>query len=59
MSDSCRKPTSKFQNADLSMGNLNKDLIMTDVTIVYWRDMPAQVIVEKAAVGQTPPARTF
>jgi hypothetical protein len=33
------------------MGNLNKDSIMTDVTIVYWRDMPAQVIVGKGRRG--------
>jgi hypothetical protein len=51
MSDSCRKPTSKFSNADLSMGKLNKDSMMTDVTIVYWRDMPAQVIVGKGRRG--------
>jgi hypothetical protein len=51
MYDSCRKPTSKFQNADLSMGNLKKDSTMTDVTIVYWRDMPAQVIVGKGRRG--------
>ena len=32
---------------------------MTDVTIVYWRDMPAQVIVGKGRRGVKRPARTF
>lgn len=37
---------------DLSIGDASKGMAqMADVTIVYWRDMPAQIIVGKGRRG--------
>src|SRR6056297_4197489 len=55
----CRKMTSRRGGAALDRAIISGESSMADVTIVYWRDIPAQVIVGKGRRGakKQPPER--
>jgi hypothetical protein len=51
----CRKQALKVASCGLHNVNADKESPMPEVTVVYWRDIPAQIIVGKGRRGSKRP----